>query len=76
MEVWKAIYNSYSENELFVSSFGGADNRAALEEFVDTLKPTPAQKERFQELFCEFLCENEMRLFHAGFKIAQRLYLE
>lgn len=76
MEVWKAIYDSYSENGLFISPFGGRDDRSAIEEFVDTLNPTPEQKERFELLLGEFLCETEMRTFYAGFKIAQRLNWE
>ena len=73
MEIWKAIYDFYSENELFISPFNNAVNKAAIERFVDTLNPTPKQKEQFQELFCKFLCETEMRVFQAGFKIARRL---
>lgn len=76
MEVWKAIYNSYSENQLSISPFGGSANRQEIEKFVDTLNPTPEQKERFQLLFGEFLCETEMRVFYAGFKTARRLDLE
>ena len=73
MEVWKAIYDSYSENKLSVSPLGGGENRSVIEEFVDTLNPTSEQKERFDQLFGEFLCETEMRVFYAGFKLAQRL---
>lgn len=76
MEIWKAIYNSYSENQLFVSPFGGQDVRKSVEDFVDTLNPTPEQGEQFQMLFGELLCETEMRVFHAGFKIARQLDLE
>lgn len=73
MEVWKAIYNSYSENKLPISPLGGGENRSVIEEFVDTLNPTSEQKERFEQLFGEFLCGIEMRVFYAGFKLAQRL---
>lgn len=76
MEIWRAIFNSYSENELFVSPFNSAANRAEIEKFVDALNPTPKQKEEFQDLFNEFLCEAEMRTFYAGFKIGRRLDLE
>lgn len=48
MEVWKAIYNAYSENQLIVSPFGGADVRTALEQFVDTLNPPPRRKNAFR----------------------------
>lgn len=76
MEIWRAIYDSYSANELFVSPFNSAVNRAEIEKFVDALNPSPKQKEEFQDLFNEFLCEAEMRTFYAGFKIAQRLNWE
>ncbi len=76
MEVWQAIYNQYCENKLFISPFGGREIRDMIENFVDTLNPTFEQKEKFQTLLSEFLCETEMRVFYAGFKIARRLDIE
>ncbi len=76
MEVWEALYNQYCENKLFISPLGGGEIRSMIDDFVDTLKPTPEQKERFQALFGELLCDTEMRVFYAGFKIARRLDTE
>lgn len=76
MEIWKAIFDAYSENELFISPFDSADHRAAVENFVDTLNPTSEQKEKLETLLGDLICETEMRVFYAGFKIARRLDLE
>lgn len=76
MEIWKAIFDAYSENKLFISPFDSADHRAAVENFVDTLNPTSEQKEKLETLLGDLICETEMRVFYAGFKIARRLDLE
>lgn len=76
MDVWESIFNAYWENSLFASSVTPLRNRHNLESFVDNFITDPEKKEQFERLLDEFCVDIERHCFHAGLRVALRLYSE
>lgn len=61
---------------LFLSPFASQRSRHNVEDYINTLNPTPEQKERIQQLLNEFCVDVERRGFRTGMRVALRMYSE
>lgn len=76
MEIWECLYNAYCDGALFLCPRGSQISRQKLENFANTLNPTPEQQERLRDLINELCFDTERRGFLAGMKVALHLYTE